>query len=168
MISSLKIRHATKEDIPHIRDIAHRTWPSTFETILSADQISYMLDLMYSETALHQLFILDDHHFIIAEIDQQAVAYAGYQHHYLPSTTKLHKLYVLPSYQGHQLGVRLCQQVAAFAKTAGDSKVRLDVNKYNRATEFYERIGYTRVGEAVTPIGKGYVMDDFVYEKNII
>ena len=45
--------------------------------------------------------------------------------------------------------------------------MRLDVNRDNAATGFYERIGFTKVGEAVTEIGEGYVMDDFVYERSL-
>ena len=40
----------------------------------------------------------------------------------------------------------------------------LNVNKYNKARFFYEKLGFTIVKDEVIEIGNGYVMDDFVME----
>jgi hypothetical protein len=38
----------------------------------------------------------------------------------------------------------------------------LNVNKHNRATDFYLANGFLQVGEEVIDIGGGYVMDDYI------
>ena len=44
-------------------------------------------------------------------------------------------------------------------------KITLTVNKYNFvAVCAYEKLGFTRIGEAETDIGDGYIMDDYLYE----
>ncbi|WP_332913720.1 hypothetical protein [Algoriphagus boritolerans] len=44
----MQIRSLQKEELTKVQSIAHRTWPSTFKTILSPEQIEYMLNWMYS------------------------------------------------------------------------------------------------------------------------
>lgn len=164
----MRIRPATPADFPTVRDIAHRTWPVTFGDILTPGQIAYMLEMMYSVAALREQTAQRGHRFIIAEDDTgTAVAYASYELAYLPGTTKLHKLYVLPEEQGTGLGRALTAEVEAAARAAGDHVLRLDVNRDNAAAGFYERTGFTKVGAATTDIGEGYVMDDAVYERRV-
>lgn len=164
----MTIRPATPADFASIRDIAHRTWPVTFGKILTPSQIAYMLDMMYSDAALREQVGQLGHRFLLAEDDAGTpVAYASYQLHYTAATTRLHKLYVLPEWQGHGLGRALAKTVETAARDAGDTVIRLDVNRDNAATGFYEHTGFTKVGEAVTDIGNGFVMDDFVYERAI-
>jgi hypothetical protein len=40
--------------------------------------------------------------------------------------------------------------------------VFLNVNKYNKAKFFYEKLGFTITKEEVIDIGNDYVMDDYV------
>ena len=167
-LAPVLLRPATAADFPTIRDIAHRTWPATFGAILSQEQIAYMLDMMYADAALAEQVSRRGHRFLLAEDDDgQAVGYASYELHYRAGTTKLHKLYVLPAQQGRGLGRTLIEAVEAAARAVGDSVLRLDVNRDNRAVGYYERSGFTKVGEAVTEIGEGWVMDDFVYERGV-
>ena len=165
----MPVRPATPADFPAIRDVAHRTWPVTFAGILTPAQMAYMLEMMYSEAALREQTAARGHRFLLAE-DEGGVplGYASYELHYRSSTTKLHKLYVLPEAQGRGLGRALVGAVEAAAREAGDGVLRLDVNRDNAATRFYEHSGFTRVAEAVTDIGGGYVMDDYVYERAVM
>lgn len=48
----ITIINAQLTDIPVIQEIAKRTWPITFQNILSESQIDYMLEMMYSPQAL--------------------------------------------------------------------------------------------------------------------
>ena len=46
--------------------------------------------------------------------------------------------------------------------------IYLTVNKYNnRAYDIYIKNGYEVIDDVVTGIGNGYVMDDYVMQKNI-
>ncbi len=51
MISIVKVDSSA---IPTIRSLAHATWAVAYKDILLQPQMDYMLEMMYSEAALHQ------------------------------------------------------------------------------------------------------------------
>ena len=164
----MTIALATPADLPTVRDLAHRTWPATFSAILSPDQIAYMLERMYGPEALRAQVEERGHVFLLARDDAgEARAYVSYELDCLPGVTKVHKLYVLPDGHRGGTGRALVEAVADIARAAGQQALRLDVNRDNPAVGFYERLGFAKVDEVVTEIGEGYVMDDFVFEKNL-
>ncbi len=163
----IRLRGATTADIPLIRDIAHATWPIAYGSILSPGQLAYMLDLMYSEAALNEQ-MHKGHHFLIAEEGNAAIGFAGYEHHYHGArNSRLHKLYVLPKVQGIGSGKALLKAVEETSRAAGDVALELNVNRFNRSKDFYLRHGFHIVREEVIDIGEGYVMDDYVMEKQL-
>jgi catechol 2,3-dioxygenase-like lactoylglutathione lyase family enzyme len=46
----------------------------------------------------------------------------------------------------------------------GNHRIILNVNKYNRAKEFYQKLGFSVYSEGIFDIGEGYVMDDYLME----
>ncbi len=54
------------EEIPEIQKIAYGTWPNTFGKIMPTEQINYMLELIYNDTALKSQMNDKGHQFIIA------------------------------------------------------------------------------------------------------
>ena len=157
-------RLATLNDIPLIQQLAAEVWPATYRGIIPEAQIEYMMDRMYTTESLTEQLTTGAKPYLIAYDAGKSVGYVSYSLDYLPRTTKVHKLYVLPQGQGHGYGRSLLNAVAERAHAARQTRLRLDVNRDNPAIGFYERIGFTRVAEAVTDIGQGFVMDDFVYE----
>lgn len=158
-------RPATLADVPLIRELALATWPVAFAELLSPAQIEYMLEMMYAPAALRAQVTEQGHAFLIALDDAGAPrGYASYQLDYAPGVAKLHKLYVLPATQGGGFGRGLVKAVAKTAHAAGHARLRLDVNRDNPAIAFYRRLGFAQVGEAVTDIGNGFVMDDYSFE----
>jgi len=49
----------------------------------------------------------------------------------------------------------------------GASTLQLQVNRHNKAKDFYELLGFTIIEEADFDIGNGYFMNDYVMEKKI-
>ena len=162
---SLFFTPATPQDIPLLQSIAQKTWPDTFAKILSPDQINYMLELMYNTTTLtEQIKKPHYHYYLINKTDGLAALELHYKH---GNQSKLHKLYILPEKQGIGLGVKTLQELETISKAAGNRTIILNVNKINPATDFYEKCGFTRWKSEVIDIGQGYVMDDYVYRKEI-
>ncbi|MGS2739574.1 N-acetyltransferase family protein [Sinomicrobium sp. M5D2P17] len=164
----IEIREASTGDIPIIQQIANHTWPDTFKDILTEKQIAYMLDMMYSTEALAEQMQQKGHRFFLAAEGEAYLGFLSCETGYrsIPKT-KIHKIYILPETQGKGVGKKLiekCRQVAAEKK---DAILSLNVNKYNPAIGFYERIGFKKTAEEVISIGNGYVMDDFVMDWDI-
>lgn len=164
----LNIVEATEAHFSVISGIAHRTWPHTFGAILPPAQIAYMLEWMYSHESLREQVEAKGHRFVLAAQDGTFWGYASYEHgHGGQPKTKLHKIYVLPDAQGRGVGQALMQYVMQRARTAGDTSLLLNVNRENKAVQFYERVGFVVVSTEDIDIGGGYWMNDFVMEKQL-
>jgi RsiW-degrading membrane proteinase PrsW (M82 family)/ribosomal protein S18 acetylase RimI-like enzyme len=159
---SMSIRKAFQHDIPLIRDLTDQIWPQTYSSILSSEQIAYMMNMMYSEKSLTEQ-MEQGHEFVIIYDGVQAIGFAsiGMME---PSVYKLHKLYVLTSYQGKGTGRFAIQELVKAIKRKGGSSLLLNVNRQNDAKNFYEKIGFAVIREEDIDIGGGYFMNDYVME----
>jgi ribosomal protein S18 acetylase RimI-like enzyme len=163
--SNISVRNAAKDDILLINTLAKKIWPVTYSEILSPEQLEYMLDLIYSPTALQKQFDTG-HKFLIVEEGDKPVAFADYSL-LKDNIYKLHKIYVSPGQQGRGIGKLLIDHVIQKIKEQNATSLLLNVNRYNKAKGMYERLGFTVIGEEDIDIGKGYFMNDFVMEKKL-
>jgi len=161
------IRKATAADVDTIQHIADKTWWVTYAPILAKEQIAFMLDELYStEKILFQINHNTQTYLILVE-DDIPVAFASYSpREEEPEIYKLHKLYCLPSTQGKGFGKILINEVISKTKEAGKHTLELNVNRYNKAQAFYEKMGFRVVFAEDIPIGD-YSMNDFVMRKDL-
>ncbi len=159
------LRNGVENDLDRIREIAYETWPKAYAEVISAEQISYMLEKMYNKEELLLQF-QQGYTFLIAEENEKAIGFAVFsnidsaQHIY-----KLHKLYVLPGYHGQGLGKLIINGVQDKVRQIGGKALELNVNRTNKATDFYKRAGFS-IKEAVDlDIGNGFLMNDYVMQK---
>lgn len=162
------IREAGIADVETIRQIAEQTWWPTYGPILSKEQISYMLGALYSSDKISSQITSHEQTFLLLiEEDEQAVAFAAYSPRQEDAGIyKLHKLYCLPQTQGKGYGKILIDEVSTRVLAAGKHTLDLNVNRYNNAKSFYEKMGFTVVYEEDIAIGD-YWMNDFVMRKRL-
>lgn len=164
-LQTLAIRKALPNDIPLIRDLTYRIWPQTYSSILSKEQIDYMLNMMYSEKSLQEQ-MQQNNEFVIAYDGKEPVGFASFSP-IAPQVYKLHKLYVLQSQQGKGTGRFIIDQLIMAMKTKGTASLHLNVNRKNNAKDFYEKLGFAVIKEEDIDIGNGYFMNDYLMEKKI-
>jgi diamine N-acetyltransferase len=159
----MEIKKAFLQDIATIQQLAETIWPEAYGKIISATQLRYMLNLIYSETALIAQ-IEKGHQFILAFENNEAIGFASFSpKSELQSTTfRLHKIYVLPHVPTKGIGSFLLSYVCNESIKQGATLLELNVNKYNPAMQFYLKKGFTILRDEVIDIGEGYVMDDYV------
>lgn len=158
------IKDATLNDIPTIRQIAVSTWWPAYSEILSKEQITYMLNTLYSEETLQKIMKNGSQAFIFVENGQGAQGFAAYgKKDDNPAIVKLHKLYVLPESHGKGYGKLLIQEVARRAVLENITILELNVNRFNSAKFFYEKLGFKVIREEDIPIGP-YWMNDYVMQ----
>lgn len=162
---SMAIRKANPADIPLIIDMAYKIWPLTYRSILTQEQIDYMLDLIYSEKALLEQ-MEKNIEFILAYDRGHPVGFASFSPVY-PQVYKLYKIYVLPSQQGKGTGRFIIDQLIKAMKKKGATTLQLNVNRHNNAKLFYEKLGFVVIKEEDIDIGNGYFMNDYVMEKKL-
>jgi GNAT superfamily N-acetyltransferase len=159
------IKEATTADVEAILQIAHQTWWPTYEPLLSKEQVAYMLDELYTIDKITKQIAEKQQTFLLLTEDGQPVAFAAYSPREEDAEIyKLHKLYCLPVTQGKGYGKVLINAVADKTKEAGKNTLDLNVNRYNKAKSFYEKMGFEIVYEEDIPIGP-YWMNDFVMRK---
>lgn len=160
-------KKAKKEDIQQIRSIAEKTWFVTYEPILGKEQPKFMFDLIYTETALAEQ-MTNGQVFVLQFADNQIVAFASYSlKDEKESVYKLNKLYLDPTFQGDGYGKKLLSEVESQVKKLGGKILDLNVNRYNKARFFYEKVGFEIILEEDIPIGD-YWMNDFVMRKILV
>lgn len=164
MDETLSIRPGDLEDVNTIGFLAQQIWPGTYGSILSEEQLQYMLNLFYSPVSLRKQMLEEHQQFLIVEQEDEAIGFAAWSALAEPGVYKLHKLYVLPGQQGKGLGRTMLQYIFDSIGPEGGRVLRLNVNRYNKARQFYERMGFAVTTEEDVPIGNGYFMNDYVME----
>ncbi len=165
-MSSYEIRVADENDFQVIREIAIRTWPETYGNTLSVQQIQYMLALFYSDEGLSSA-IVNGQKFILLSENSDPKGFASMLHGYETDATKINKLYVLPDCQGKGFGKAMLLHIADLATEHGSRRIVLNVNRFNKAKDFYHRFGFEIIGSEDIEIGSGYLMEDFVMERKL-
>jgi diamine N-acetyltransferase len=162
-MSVAHIWQSSSEDLYIIEHLAKEIWPHTFANILTPEQIAYMLKKMYSVQVLKTQQQAGSE-FYIASVGVTPVGYFNIEHLHDEKqvSTKLHKIYLLPSQQGSGIGKQMLQAAIDYAQQNGSSFFYLNVNKYNKAIAFYESQGLSILHEEDIDIGEGYWMNDFV------
>lgn len=163
--SEVIIRTATYDDIPLIQDIVAKTWPAAYISILGEEQVNYMLDKLYSTSALNEQ-MKNKHHFFIAFKETQHIGFASYSE-VDENIYKLQKLYILPTEQKTGAGKALLKTVEKEAKSMGAIKLYLNVNRKNIARTFYEKNGFVIIREEDIDIGNGFFMNDYIMQKDL-
>lgn len=157
-----KIRRLTLGDILIIQELVRKVWPFTYKDILSQQQIDYMLEMMYSTSALTKQ-MQDDHRFFGLYSHETPVGFVSISTN--NTQTILHKIYLDQSFQGKGFGKKLIDFVERKAIEERTNLIILNVNRYNPAVNFYKKCGFIIAEEVDNPIGNGYYMNDYVMHK---
>lgn len=164
MNQTVQITSASISEAGIIRSIAEKTWPVCYDGIISKEQISYMLDLIYSNQSIHEQFEAG-HCFYFAVKDHLPIGFASVKDEG-EIGCKLHKLYVLPGYQKSGAGTDLINAAMNFTRMAGQKRLFLQVNKKNlNAIVFYRKKGFEIVDKISLNIGSGFYIYDYVMER---
>jgi ribosomal protein S18 acetylase RimI-like enzyme len=164
----IEIIEATIQDLPLIRQLAEQTFHVTYLPLQPKEKVEYLFAIMYSPASLSNQ-MKNGQKFIIAKEGIEHLGFASYEINCKKTgiTTKIHKLYVLPSTQGKGVGKKLISAIAGIAKENKNETLSLNVYRQNPAIDFYEKVGFKKVDEVNIDVGNGFMMNDYVMEKNI-
>jgi GNAT superfamily N-acetyltransferase len=167
MGSTLSIRFAGYDDLYTIGFLAQQIWPPTYKDILPDEQLRYMMNLFYSPVSLKRQMQEHKHVFLVMEDEEEPVGFASYSVTDDIGIYKLHKIYVLPNQQGKGLGKAIIDFIIGQIRPQGATALQLNVNRYNKARFFYEKLGFTVIREEDIDIGNNYFMNDYVLERRV-
>ena len=158
------IRNATVNDIPAIREIAEVAFPATYSDIITEEQIAYMMEWMYSEDVLRKE-IAGDVTWLLMELDGVASGYVSFGPEGTDGQYHLHKIYILPACQGKGHGRALFLAAEEEMRRRGAEIFELNVNRHNKALDFYLKMGMKINRSGDFDIGGGFYMNDYILGK---
>ena len=150
-----------------VQEIAEKTWPNAFGEILSKEQLEYMMKMMYSLDVLEKK-LKSGHEFYLYIENEIPLGFMGIENNYKGlNQLKIHKLYILPNQQEKGIGKKFIHFASEKCADLMIEILTLNVNRFNKAVTFYEKLGFKNVKSEDIEIGNGYLMEDFVMEKEI-
>lgn len=160
----MKMIVCNKDQLSIVSDLAYAIWPATYGEILSKAQLDYMLANFYAITNLENQMDAGQVFELVFE-DNNIIGFVSYEFNCKKTKLlKIHKIYLLPEKQGKGFGKFMIDKIVRIAKSNDQKGIFLNVNKYNKARFFYEKLGFVVSKDEVIDIGNGYVMDDYVME----
>lgn len=156
----------TNEQIKILSDTANIVWHEAYEGIVSVSQIDYMIEKFQSFNSIFEAINKDHYLYYLIKVDDNVAGYIGL--HEEEEKMFLSKLYILKEYRGKGVSSKTFEFIENLAKEKQLKSVWLTVNKNNNhAIDVYKHKGFVIIRKQVADIGNGFVMDDFVFEKNI-
>ena len=150
------IRNATVADCELIHMMAKEVFPATYKDILSPEQLDYMMDWMYAPSNVRKQMEEEGHVYSIASKENEPCGYVSVQQQE-KDVFHLQKIYVLPRFQGTHCGSFLFKEAIKCIKEMHPEPclMELNVNRNNKALQFYEYMGMRKLREGDFPIGNG-------------
>ena len=155
---NLSFRPAVEDDIATISVLADKIWREHYPSIISVEQIDYMLKSRYSSEVIAEL-MKGEERFFLAFIDSEPVGYGSVE---LKSDFYyLHKFYIDVSRHRRGIGTEFFSYV--LQQLDNSKPIRLQVNRLNfKAVNFYFKSGFEIESTGDFNIGNNYYMNDFV------
>ena len=166
-MSKVKLKPVRKpREILEVSGLAHTVWREHYAGIVAQEQIEYMLEKFQSAAAIGQAIAEGYEYYVISRLGTPA-GYIAVKPNEPAGKMFVSKIYLLSDFRGKGLAFDTIEQIAEMCKRQRLTAIWLTVKKDNPSVGRYEKIGFAITREIVTDIGNGFVMDDYVMEKNV-
>ncbi len=164
-----RMRRVTdEEDIRALANLAHRIWNEHYVDIIGQEQVDYMLENFQSQQAIRAAIEREGHLYYLVSEEGEDVGYWAVEPEPDKGRMKLSKIYVRRDMRRQGLGRQMVEAAEELCRERGMDTLWLTVNKNNTdSIRAYRALGFERVGERVKDIGEGFVMDDYIMEKEV-
>ena len=163
-MNNISVKTAQSDsDIELIEALAEKIWNQHYTPIIGKNQVDYMLDKFQSCEAMKDDISKGYTYFIVSVAGKPC----GYSAVKADNGVFLSKFYVEEEARGKGAGKAMLSAINDYAKKKNLKRIWLTCNKYNPTVDIYKKLGYTIADSIVTDIGGGFVMDDYVMEKEL-
>jgi ribosomal protein S18 acetylase RimI-like enzyme len=148
------IRQWRREDLESVQRVTWETWIATYLSFIPEKDLRTYFDLHYNLEALSKLFHSEFVNGCVAVVEGTVAGYAKTKLNREENRFYISSLYVLPSYQGQGLGMKLLRAAEECAMSYHVDRVWLGVMAQNiGALAWYRKIGFDFVEEAPFTMG---------------
>jgi len=156
----------TPEEIESLAGMATKIWHEFFPGIISEEQIDYMVDKFQSAHAMADQLKNHGYHYQVLEVDGEPVGYTGWNIE--NGKLFLSKVYLKKEARGKGYSSIFFRFLEEQARENNAHAIWLTVNKYNQhSIAVYEHKGFRTVRTQEADIGNGFIMDDYIMEKEV-
>lgn len=147
--------------------LACEIWHEWFPSILSKEQIDYMVEKFQSAEAMSRQIASEGYRYYLMLKGGTRIGYTAVR----PDSDGrlfLSKIYIKKEYRGNGYAKEVFEFLKDYCRENGLNAVWLTVNKHNSSSiAVYEKCGFRKIGEGVTDIGNGFVMDDYFFQLDV-
>lgn len=145
--------------------LAHEIWTEHYEPLIGKAQVEYMLSTFQSREAVTQQILEEKIRYFLIQEEKNYVGYLAVEAQ--KDFFFLSKIYIQSKFRKLGLGKESLEFVSLLAKLLKLPRITLTVNKNNISSiKAYEKCGFKKTSSVVKDIGGGFVMDDYIMEKN--
>lgn len=156
----------TEEQVRTLAELASEIWHEYFVSIISTEQIDYMVEKFQSYQALKKAIAEEHYTYFLGYDKGEFVGFCGVK----PDGDRLFlsKLYLHEKSRGRGLSSILLKRAIDFAGELGKKAIYLTCNKYNRnSLDIYAAKGFETIDSVKTDIGNGFIMDDYIMQLDL-
>ena len=156
----------SSEGVARAARLAEAIWREYYTDILGKAQVDYMLAHLQSAEAIRRQIMQEAYCYFLIGYDGDLIGYAAVQEQ--EESLFLSKLYLLHSARGKGAATQVLSELERMAHEKGLPRIWLTVNRNNRnSIAIYQKKGFRILREEAAPIGGGFVMDDYIMEKEL-
>lgn len=153
---------ASNHNIQSIAELASIVWNEHFTSILSQEQIDYMIDKFQSYEAIQKQIADGYEYFMLKHLDT-LIGYTGICAK--DDSLFLSKLYIRKDYRGLGFSSKTFQYLKNLCQTRSLKRIWLTCNKYNfHSLDVYKHFHFNVIDTQKADIGGGFIMDDYIME----
>ncbi len=156
----------SEADVRRLTKVAREVWREANTAFCTPEQVEYMIEKYQSFEAITGQLVQGYRYFLIEEGDE-ILGYFGVQ----PQGERLFlsKFYVLKQNRGRGLFSLGLERMCEVCREESLESIYLTVNRNNtHAYEVYIAKGFRVIKEECADIGFGFVMDDYIMEKEVL
>ena len=156
-------------DIASVSLLAHAVWTEYYSPFIEHSLIRYILGKYQSEKAIAEQITRENYlYYFVKDGRDVVLGYFALVPREAAGELFLSKFYIRAEERAKGYGRHVLDFAEKTARSWGLSRITLTVNKKNQGSiAAYERMGFSRVDAVVTDIGEGFVMDDYVMQKEL-
>lgn len=156
----------SEEQLKELAKKAKEIWNEYFISIITQEQIDYMVEMFQSYDAIKKAMKEERYIYFLAYEKERLIGYCGVK----PCEDGrlfLSKLYLEKEQRGKGYASILLQRAIDYAKQQDLHAIYLTCNKYNEhSLAVYQNKGFYQIDSVQTDIGKGFIMDDYILQKD--
>ena len=164
-INFIEVKLDEEDKIKDLSSLATKIIRKHYDPILGSKQNDYMIDKFQSVKAIKKQ-LEDNYKYYLINNGLNI----GFMAYYLKEDSLyISKFYLLEEERNKGTGKKVLAFIENKCLENNKNKISLNVNRFNYdSIKAYEAMGFKRIRIEDNDIGSGYLMEDYVYEKDIV